>query len=189
MTMPSGVAEISHVRGTYPYAASGGELIKGYIKKSALEETPLGTIEDAMQYAREHKKYVSISVDNLAGAYDGNVVTCTFTCEPKESGLLQGESVDISSSNIYGDITSAYGRIWFPHFETVYEGSATPPFIFRIKQLGSSSYVEDGESSGIIVQGSTDAMEFSAEVPGYNGVQACVIPTGGGETCIDIPRG
>lgn len=183
MEMPDGVVKISHVRGTYPYATSGGEMVEGYTSKKALEKTPQGTIDEAMAYSKEIKKYVSIGVDNLAGSYDGNVVTCTFTCEPKESGMLQGESVDLTSSNVYGDTTSAVGRVWFPHFETIYEGSAAPPFTFKIKRVNAD------DEDDVIVQGSTDAMSFTAEVPGYSSIKACVIPTGGGETCIDIPRG
>ena len=179
MVKPDGVVKISHVRGTYPYAVSGGEMVEGYTSKKALEKVPQGSIEEAMAYSQEKKKYVSIGVDNLAGAYDGNIVTCTFTCEPKEGGMLQGKAVDITSSNVYGDTTSAVGRIWFPHFETIYEGSAVPPFTFKIKKVGSDD---------VIVQASTDAMSFTAEVPGYSQITACVIPTGGGETCIDIPR-
>lgn len=181
MIKPDGVVKISHVRGTYPYAVSGGEMVEGYTSKKALEKVPQGSIEEAMAYSQEKKKYVSIGVDNLAGAYDGNIVTCTFTCEPKEGGMLQGEAVDITSSNVYGDTTSAVGRIWFPHFETIYEGSAAPPFTFKIKKVGS-------DDDDVIVQASTDAMSFTAEVPGYSQITACVIPAGGGETCIDIPR-
>lgn len=181
MEMPDGVVEISHVRGTYPYAASGGELIKGYTSKKALEKQPLGTIEEAMEYSKSKKKYVGAGVSNLAGIYDGTTVTCTFSLEPKEGGMLSGESVDLSSTNVYGETTQAYGRVWFPHFETIYEGAFAPPFKFSVT-------IERGGDDDIVVEGVTEDTMFTVEMPGASTVKACVWPTGGAKTCIDIPR-
>ena len=178
MDVPDGVVKIEHVRGTYPYARSGGEMISGYTSKAALEKVPQGTIEDAMAYSNSIKKYVDAGVYNLGGTYDGHVVDVSFSIEAHEGGLISGESVDLSSSNVYGETTQAVGRVWFPHWNTIYLGAATPPFNFSIK-IGDD----------VVVQGSTDTTGFTAEVPEASSVQACVWSTGSGETCVEIPRG
>ena len=177
MEKPDGVVEIKHVKGTYPYATGGGEIISGYTSKAALEKVPQGSISDAYAYSAGIKKYVDAGICNMNGSYDGNVLNCTFDTVGLQNGFLSGDNVDISTSNVYGETTQATGRIWFPHWETVYRGSAQPPFNYVI-------YNNDN----VVSQGATGSTEFSVSVPGYSSLEACVWSDGSGESCINVNR-
>jgi len=176
MEMPDGVVEISHVKGTYPYAKSGGEMVKGYTSKAALEKVPQGTIEDAMAYSATKKKYVDAGVSNIIGTYDGNTLSVTFSVEAGEGGLISGESVDLSSSNVLNETTHAVGPVWFPHWNTIYLGAATPPFSYRVE-------VNDV----VTAEGSTDGFTFQAAAPGGKVAKACIWSADGSEVCQEFP--
>ena len=171
MEKPSGIVEITHVRGSYPYAESGGSLVTGYTSKAALEKQPLASYSEAIEYSSKFKKYVDAGVSNLNGYYDGNTVTVSFTVGSGEGGLISGDSVDLSTTNAYGETTHAAGRIWFPHWVTIYTGVANPPYTYRVTVDGA-----------VTAEGTTDALEFSAPAPGTR-CEACVWPADGGEVC------
>ena len=177
MVKPDGLVEISHVKGTYPYATSGGEMITGYTSKAALEKTPQGTIEDAMEYSKTKKKYIDAGVSNLECGRDvaTGTIACSFGVEAHEGGFLSGDSVDISSSNVYDETTQAVGRIWFPHWETIYLGAATPPFNYKIYS---------GED--VIAEGTTGSTSFEVGGISASQLKACVWSEGSGETCKEI---
>ena len=178
MTMPDGVVEIKHVKGTYPYALSGGEMVTGYTSKAALEKVPQGSIEDALAYSKSRKKYVDAGVSNISGSYDGNTLNVSFSVEAGDGGLVSGESVDLSSSNVFNETTHAVGRVWFPHWTTIYLGAATPPFGYRV------------EVDGIVTaEGSTDGYSFSAPAPGGSKAKACIWSADGSEVCQEFPIG
>ena len=155
MEKPEDVVEITHVKGTYPYARSGGELVKGYTSKKALEEVPQCSYEEAIAYSSKIIKDVYAGPSNITGWYDGNTVTVNFQIVVGENGLLSGESVDLSTSNCYGETTHAAGRIWFPHWVTRYTGSVNPPFYYRVEVNGITT-----------AEGSTGGTSFSAPAPG-----------------------
>ena len=178
MEEPDGLVKISHVKGSYPYAVSGGEMVTGYISEKTLEEHPLVSYEEAIQYSAKNIKEINAGVSNIAGSYDGNTLNVSFSVASGEGGLLTGESVDISTTNAYGDTTHAAGRIWFPHWNTVYTGIATPPFFFRVEVNGT-----------VTAEGSTDGYSFSAAAPGGSQCKACIWSGDGSEVCQTFPVG
>lgn len=179
LEMPSSVAEIRHVKGAYPYAEPDGahETTTGYIKKAALEEQPLQSVSVALQYASNNKKYIDSSIANLAGAYDGNTLSFGFTPGAGGDSQCVGDSCDLSTTNIYGETTYAYGRIWFPHWTAIYTGVTEPPYVFTVSSGGT-----------VITSGSTDETFASVEVPGYGSLQLCVSTAGSdSQACITVP--
>ena len=176
MEKPNGLVEITHVKGSYPYAKSGGEMTTGYTSKAALEKQPLVTYEEAIEYSKTKTKEVFSGVSNIDGSYDGNTAAITFSVETGEGGLLSGENVDLSTTNFNGETTHAAGRIWFPHWVTVYTGAATPPFSYRV-------YVNDV----VTAEGSTDGFTFRAPAPGGTKCKACIWSADGNQVCREIP--
>lgn len=161
---PEGVVEITHVRGAYPYAIpEGGNTVTGYISAKALQEHPLVPVSVAYDAARENKRYIKGGVSNLNGSFSGDDVYVTFSVGGGSDGMCTGDSCDISATNIYGDTTNAAGRIWFPHWNAIYTGSAQPPFYFRIET-----------AEGEVVTGETGETEFSAGVPSSSSAKVCV---------------
>ncbi|MBR5755003.1 MAG: transglycosylase domain-containing protein [Erysipelotrichaceae bacterium] len=178
LEMPDTVVEITHVKGAYPYAYGSGEsgTVKGYISAKVLEEHPLVPVSEAYKYASEHKKYVASGIANLSGSYNGNKVFVSFGTGAGESGTCVGESCDLSTTNLYGETTYAAGRIWFPHWTTIYTGSADPPYLYTIKL-----------DSGEVIEGSTDNTTFNHSAPGSEKVQVCVkTTTSESQACITI---
>ena len=176
MEMPEGVVKITHVKGAYPYASYGGEMVTGYTSKKALEEHPLVSYDEAIAYAAKNTKKINVAPSEISGYYDGNTVSVNFTVNVGQSGLVSGEGVDLSSSNVYGDTCHATGRIWFPHWNAVYIGSASPPFKYRVE-------VNDN----VTAEGTTDGFGFVA--PAYGG-RTCTVyisSAEGGEVSQDIP--
>lgn len=163
---PDTVVEIRHVKGAYPYATPTGgyDTVTGYISQYALDNKPLGTVQEALQYANDKKKYIYAGISNITGFYDGNTVNVSFTLEHPENGTCTG-MCDLTSSNVDNDTCQAMGEIWFPHWYSIYEGAAVPPFTYTIwvgtKELGS------------VVSESTN---FVAEVPGASSVEICISP-------------
>ena len=178
MEMPDGVVEITHVKGSYPYAASGGTMTTGYTSKAALEKQPQVSYSEALAYSAQFKKYVDAGVSNIVGSYDGNSVNVSFTVGTGEGGLLSGDSVDLSTTNVYGETTHAAGRIWFPHWTTIYTDSAQPPFFYRVTVNGV-----------VTAEGETGSYNFGAPAPGGTSCQACIWASDGGEVCQTIPIG
>lgn len=176
MEKPKDLVEIEHVKGSYPYAKSGGQMTKGYTSKAALEKQPLVTHEEALEYSKTKTKEVYAGISNINGSYDGNTVYVTFSVASGEGGLLSGESVDLSTTNDNGKTTHAAGRIWFPHWITVYTGSSTPPFSYRV-------YV----NNVVTAEGSTDEYSFGASAPGGTKCKACIWASDGNEICQEIP--
>ena len=176
MEKPDGVVEIEHVKGSYPYATSGGEMTKGYTSKKALEEQPQVSYQEAIEYSSQKTKMVDAGISNIIGTYDGNTLYVTFEVGSGEGGLVSGEMCDLSTTNAYGETTHAAGRIWFPHWVTVYTGSAAPPYFYRVKVNGN-----------VTAEGSTDGLTFNAPAPGGSSVEACMWTDGSGETCTTVP--
>ena len=178
---PDSVVEITHVRGAYPYATGSGESgsVTGYISAKALEEHPLVPVSEAYEYARQNTKYVNGGIANIAGAFDGSTVSVWFGTGSGESGTCVGESCDLSTTNLYGETTYAAGRIWFPHWTTIYTGSATPPFLYTITV-----------DSGDVISGATEDTSFSEGVPESSKATVCVsTSTSSSQACITIPAG
>ncbi|MDO4198781.1 MAG: transglycosylase domain-containing protein [Erysipelotrichaceae bacterium] len=164
MTMPDSVTEFTHVKGAYPYAAPGGgyETVTGYIAKSALEAHPLISVSEALAIAEQNRKYVVGGVVNLNGSYDGNVVTVGFDLGVGENGFCTGVC-DISTTNYEDETTHASGRIWFPHWNTIYTGTSSPPFHFTVSVNGTR-----------VAEGDTMDQGFAVEAPGGSEVTVCV---------------
>ena len=180
LEMPDSVTEFSHVRGAYPYAYSNGEYgtVNGYIAKKTLEEHPLVSVSEAMEKARENKKYISGGIANLNGSYDGSNVYVTFGVGGGESGFCVGDACDLSTTNDYGETTYAAGRIWFPHWTAIYTGAALPPYLYTISS-----------DTGEVITGATEATEFSEGIGGTR-VNVCVTPAGStSQACIAISAG
>ncbi|MBR0420695.1 MAG: transglycosylase domain-containing protein [Erysipelotrichaceae bacterium] len=180
LAMPDSVTEITHVKGAYPYAEpSGGyPTVKGYIAKKALADHPLGTVNEAMDYAKEHKKYIDGGIANLNGAYDGGTVWVTFGTGAGESGFCTGDACDLSSSNVYGETTYAAGPIWFPHWTAIYSGGALPPYFYTITS-------DTGES----IVNATEETSFSEEIGGSR-VTVCVsTSSSSSQSCIALSAG
>ena len=175
MNMPDGVVQISHVKGSYPYATSGGEMVTGYTSVAALEKQPQVSYQEAINYSLQNIKYVDSGVSNITGHYDGNSLHVDFTVETGEGGLLSGDSVDLSTTNVYDETTHAVGRIWFPHWVTRYTGSVTPPFFYRVTVNGA-----------VTAEGSTGAFNFNAPAPGGTKAQACIWTADSNEVCQDF---
>lgn len=171
LAMPDGVVEIEHVKGSYPYAKSGGEMTKGYTSKAALEKQPLVTYDEAIEYSKQFTKEVNAGASDINATYDGSTIYVTFSVGSGEGGLISGESVDLSSTNAEGETTHAAGRVWFPHWITVYTGSAQPPYFYRV------------EVDGVVTaEGATDDTSFSAPASGRR-CKACIWASDGGESC------
>ena len=112
---------------------------------------------------QENKRYIKGGVSNLNASFSGGDVYCTFDVGGGSNGFCTGESCDISATNIYGDTTNAAGRIWFPHWNAIYTGSAQPPFYFKVETA-------DGE----VVTGETDDTSFSVGVSPSSSAKVCV---------------
>ena len=176
LDQPEDVVEIKHVKGSYPYAYEGGEMVTGYTSKAALEKQPQVSYSEAINYSSKNRKEVFTGPSNIVGQYNGQQVTVHFSVESGEGGLLSGESVDLSSSNVYGETTHAAGRIWFPHWITVYTGSSTPPFFYRV------------EVNGVVTaEGSTGGYNFSAPAPGGNSCDVYIWSNDGSQVKATIP--
>ena len=161
---PAGVVEITHVKGAYPYAsADGGNAVKGYIRAKTLQEHPLVSVSVAYDAAKENKRYIKGGVSNLNASFSGGDVYCTFEVGGGSNGFCTGESCDISATNIYGDTTNAAGRIWFPHWNAIYTGSAQPPFYFKVET-----------ADGDVATGETNDTEFSVGVSPSSSAKVCV---------------
>ena len=160
---PEGVVEFTHTKGAYPYAEPGGgyESTNGYIRAKDLQEHPLVSVSEALDVARKNVKYIKGGIGNINGAYDGHNVYVTFGGGEGSSGLCSGEC-DLSTTNVYGDTTFASGRIWFPHWNAVYSGTAVPPFYFTVQG-----------DTGETVTGTTDGYEFTVGMSAGS-IQACV---------------
>ena len=178
MVKPDDVVEIRHVKGSYPYATSGGEMVTGYTSKQALEKQPQVSYGEAIDYSSQFTKNVYAGPSNITGTYDGNTVNVSFTVEVGEGGLLSGDSVDLSTTNYEGETTHAVGRIWFPHWITRYTGAATPPFDYRVTVNGT-----------VTAQGTTDGFGFSAPAPGGTSCTVTIITQDGSECEQVIPLG
>lgn len=180
LQMPESVTEFTHVRGAYPYAYSNGEYgtVNGYIAKKSLEEHPLVSVSEALDVARENKKYISGGIANLNGAYDGSTVWVTFGVGGGESGFCVGDACDLSTTNDYGETTYAAGRIWFPHFTAIYTGAALPPYFYTIQS-----------DTGEVITGATEELSISEGIGGSR-VNVCVTPSGStSQACIAISAG
>ena len=179
--VPDTIKKINTVAGTYPYVLGGD--MSGYIAEKNLEENT-GTIAEATQYSSNIKKYVSLGVTGLQGYYDGNVVSCNWgIAEGGEGGLLSGDEVDISTTNLYGETTHATGKVFFPHWNTIYTGSCTPPFFYRICVGGLTS----AEDEIVLLEGATGDTGFTEGITGVSKVKACVWTADSTEACIEIP--
>ena len=178
LEMPDSVTEFTHVRGAYPYAYGDGGYgtVTGYIAKKALEEHPLVSVSEAMETARENKKYIAGGIANLNGAYDGDSVWVTYGVGGGENGFCTGDSCDLSTTNDYGETTYAAGRIWFPHWTAIYSGGALPPYSFTITS-----------DTGEVISGATEDLSISEGIAGTR-VTVCVAPAGvSSQACITIP--
>ena len=178
MERPDDVVEITHVKGSYPYATSGGEMVTGYTSKKALEAQPQVSYAEAIEYSKQFTKDVNAGPSNIVGTYDGNTVNVSFTVEAGEGGLLSGDSVDLSTTNDEDETTHAAGRVWFPHWVTRYIGSAEPPFNYRV------------EVNGVVTdQGTTDGYSFTASAPGGSKCTVIITTQDGSECSQEIPLG
>ena len=175
LVKPDGVKEIRVEKGTWPYVLSSGG-VSGYIKEDFLEKNT-GSMEQAYAYASSNNKYVDAGISNINGSYDGNKVHITFDTGSGEGGLLSGDSVDLSTTNLYGETTHAAGRIYFPHWNTIYTGHAEPPYFYRVTVNGA-----------VTEESSTGSHSFSADAPGGEVARACLWTDGSNESCIDIPK-
>ena len=153
MQMPDSVKEISFQKGTFPYVTSNPE-VKGYIWDKWVDENT-GSLEQALAYSQSIKKYVDAGISGIMGTYNGNQVNVIFTLSQGTGGMLSGENVDLSSSNVYNETTGASGPVWFPHWETIYLGSAVPPYYYNV-------YVNDV----LVSTGATDSTSFNVAAPG-----------------------
>ncbi len=163
LEQPETVETIYVVKGTYPYVLGGDT--KGYIASSNLEKST-GTMQDAYDYSSQFTKYVDGGISSINGTYDGNTVYVTFTVGGGEGGLLTGDGVDLSTTNVYGETTHASGRIWFPHWNTVYTSIAEPPYYYQVSVNGV-----------VTEQGATNNYEFIASAPGGSEVEVAMWTT------------
>ena len=177
LEMPDSVEEFTHVRGAYPYAYADGSYptITGYIAKKSLEEHPLVSVSEALAGARAETRYAQGGIVGLNASYDGNNLLVTFGTGGGESGFCTGEGCDISATNIYGETTNATGRIYFPHWTTIYTGSAAPPFTYSITL-----------DNGANISGTTNDMAFVVGCPGSSKVNVCVGSSTGSSSCINV---
>ena len=166
LEMPDTVTQITHLKGAYPYAEpSGYPSVTGYIAKSALEEHPLVSADEAMEVARQNKKYIAGGIANLNGAYDGGTVWVTFGVGGGENGFCTGEACDLSTTNDYGETTYAAGRIWFPHWTAIYSGGALPPYFYTVTS-----------DTGEVIAGATEDVSITEQIGGSR-VTVCVRPS------------
>lgn len=175
--MPESVVEIKHIKGAYPYAYPDGAHgnVTGYISKKVLDEKPLVSVSEALEYSKQTTKYVKAGVSGISGVYDGNGVFVTFSVGSGSGGLLSGESVDLSTTNFEGETTHAAGRIYFPHWITVYTGVALPPYDYTVS-CGDQTIV-----------GTTWDTAFSEAISGGASAKVCVGPSGQSQSCVSIP--
>ncbi len=168
LEMPDSVTQITHVRGAYPYAAPGGgySTTTGYISKKALEENPLVSVGTALEYSRQTSKVLGGGISNVNGSYNGDSLYVTFSTGSGDDAMCVGDSCNISATNIYGKTTYASGRIWFPHWVSIYTGNAAPPYEYTVTS-------DTGES----VSGSTDGNSFDVSIGGSR-VNVCVSSSG-----------
>lgn len=177
MEMPDSVTEFTHVKGAYPYAYSDGgyPTVTGYIAKEALEEHPLVSTSQAMEYARENKKYIAGGIAGLNGSYDGSTVWVTFGVGGGENGFCTGDACDLSTTNDYGETTYAAGRIWFPHWTAIYSGGALPPYFYTITS-----------DTGEVIVNATEETAISEGIGGSR-VTVCITPNGSqSQACIAL---
>ena len=180
MEKPEGVVQITHVKGTYPYARGEGEQVKGYIKKEALDKRPLASINEALNYSNSHKKKINNGVIDISGTYDGQTLFVTFGLSSGIDGLISGDECDISTTNVYGETTHASGRIWFPHWYSVYSGSIAPPYSYKITIDGSN------DNEIVVAEGQTLTTNFVVAVPGYRKLNVTIWTDVGNETSAEI---
>ena len=175
LEQPDTVTTITHVKGSYPYAAPGGgyATTTGYISTKALEEQPLVSVSEALEYSRQTSKVLGGGISNVNGAYDGSSLYVTFSTGAGDDAMCTGDSCNISATNIYGKTTYAAGRIWFPHWVSIYTGNAAPPYTYTVTS-------DTGES----VSGSTDSNSFDENINGSR-VNVCV-SSSGSSSCITV---
>ena len=176
LEMPDTVTEFTHLKGAYPYAEpSGYPSVTGYIAKKSLEEHPLISASEAMDIARENKKYIAGGIANLNGAYDGGTVWVTFGVGGGENGFCTGEACDLSTTNDYGETTYAAGRIWFPHWTAIYMGGALPPYFYTITS-----------DTGEVISNATEDISFAEQIGGSR-VTVCIRPSDSqSQACIGL---
>ena len=180
LEMPDSVTEFTHVKGAYPYAEPNGSYpsVTGYIAKKSLQEHPLVSVSEAMDYARENKKYISGGIAGLNGAYDGSTVWVTWGLGGGENGFCTGDACDLSTTNDYGETTYAAGRIWFPHWTAIYSGGALPPYFYTITS-----------DTGEVITGATEDVSLSEGIGGSR-VSVCITPSGSqSQACIALSAG
>ncbi len=180
LQMPDSVTEFTHVKGAYPYAepTGGYPSVDGYIAKKSLSDHPLVSVNEALEAAKENKKYIDGGIANLNGAYDGGTVWVTFGTGAGESGFCTGPSCDLSSSNVYGETTYAAGPIWFPHWTAIYSGGALPPYFYTITS-----------DTGEVITNATEETAFSEEIGGSR-VTVCVSTSASSsQSCIALAAG
>nr|MCR4854569.1 transglycosylase domain-containing protein [Erysipelotrichaceae bacterium] len=179
LEMPDSVTEFTHLKGAYPYARPDGyPSVTGYIAKKALEEHPLVSASEAMETARNTKKYISGGIAGLNGSYDGNTVWVSFGLGGGENGFCTGDACDLSTTNDYGETTYAAGRIWFPHWTAIYSGGAVPPFFYTVTS-----------DTGEVIAGATEDVSITEQIGGSR-VTVCVRPsTSESQACIAIGAG
>ena len=179
---PDTVVEFTHVKGAYPYAKYDGsyEPVTGYINKKVLDEHPLVSVSEALEYAKNNKKYIAAGISGLNAAYDGNTVWATFgTGAGTSDGFCTGEACDISATNVYDESTYASGRIWFPHWNAVYTGTADPPYFYTITM-----------DNGLVIENATDDTSFSEEVGSASRAQVCVSTSAmSSQACVTVSAG
>ena len=165
LEMPDSVTKITHTRGAYPYASGGGEYgtVTGYIAKKSLEEHPLVSISEAYRAGVSNVKKISGGIGNIEGSFDGSSVDVHFGVSEGTNGVCVGDGCDLSATNIYGETTYASGKIWFPHWTTVYTSIASPPFIYTVT-------LDTGE----VETGMTDDASFSCSTGGGSKAEVCV---------------
>ena len=176
LAMPDSVVEINHARGAYPYAEGSGPSgsVKGYIAKKALDEHPLVSLSEAYAYSRQFVKRINGGIGAVSGEFNGTSLNVWFGATGGSDGECVGEGCDLSTTNIYGDTTNATGRIWFPHWTSIYSGIAQPPFTYTIT-------VDSGE----VITGETGDYAFGADVPESSTANVC-ISSGGSQACITL---
>lgn len=181
LEMPESVTQFTHTRGAYPYASGGGEYgtVTGYIAKKSLEDHPLVSISESLRINLANKKYISTSIGNLTGSFDGNEVHVDFGVSSGDDGVCVGDACDLTTTNLYGDTTYAAGRIWFPHWTAIYQGSADPPYSYSVSL-----------NTGEVIYGDTFDTHFSQGTSG--GTRATVCVSAGGsrsKACITLYAG